>query len=119
MKPSGHHISSSTKLKQLCLEKCALEVAEMIFAIKSTFSEHVVSIGFLTLISAFAVLTINLFIKKIKTMSAKCEVKWNISRLQKIEDRGDCKDENNERNLPGRRRRIQCPSGCGRLPDLL
>ncbi|GKT06794.1 hypothetical protein DSTSK_00990 [Desulforhabdus sp. TSK] len=82
MKPSGYHISSSTKLKQLCLEKCALEAAEMIFAIKSTFSEHIVSMDFLTLISAFVVLSINLFIKKIKTMSTKCEVKWNLSRLQ-------------------------------------
>ena len=82
MKPSRYHISSSPKLKQLCLEKCALEAAEMIFAIKSTFCEHVVSIDFLTLISAFVVLSIKLFIKKIKTMSTKCEVKWTTSCLQ-------------------------------------
>lgn len=81
MKPSQYHISSSTKLKQLCLQKCALEVAKMIFAIKSTFSEHIASIRFLTHISALVVHSINLFIKKIKMMSTKCEVEWNMSRF--------------------------------------
>lgn len=52
-----------------------MEAAEMIFAIQSTFSERVVSIDFLMLNSAFVVLSINLFMKKIKTICAKCEVK--------------------------------------------
>lgn len=53
----------------------------MIFAIKSTFSEHIASIRFLTHISALVVHSINLFIKKIKMMSTKCEVEWNMSRF--------------------------------------
>jgi hypothetical protein len=58
-----------------------LESGKMIFAIKSTFSEHLASTGFLTDISAFVVLSINLFIKKIEMMSTKCEIEWTISRF--------------------------------------